>query len=258
MTGAFLAVTAASQLSANSFVLASANAYDQFGGGAGNTGNSAPVPGPVAIADSGIYTDGVGNVIDAKALATYGHLSGYASSSNPLPQFQGFAISDAQWSDTFTVTGIGGGPVNILIGMYLDDSLSGSGGVQGWANLDGIGDVNDMFIHDSITTRGTTGYTDGPKVVYETKPFAIGEVVTVGEDLSTVAGPQGGSTTVDAYNTALFSLQVLTPGGGYTSENGFVFATSFDSAAPEPGTLTLLLLSGIALLASRRALFNAR
>ncbi len=248
-----LAFAGACQMTADSYVLASANAYDAFGGGAGNTGNSAPVAGPTVSADSGIYNDAArGNTnFEAKSFASYGLLRGYATADSPSPQFQGFSISDAKWVIDFVVNGPGS-TVTYNFGVDLDDTLSGTGGIQGWANVDGQYDLNDMSIHDSITTRNTTGYTDGSKILWETKTFAVGSEHTIGFDLSTVAGPQGGTTTADAYNTALFAMQVVTPGGGYTTANGVVFADSFQPEAPEPSTLALAIPGGIILFAILR------
>jgi hypothetical protein len=79
--------------------------------------------------------------------------------------------------------------------------------------------------------------------------FNVGDVVTLGGDLTTNASAQGGTATADAFSTGLFALQILTPGGGYTTENDMVFATSFDvfAAVPEPETY-LMVLTGLGLL----------
>ncbi|HEV2447749.1 MAG TPA: PEP-CTERM sorting domain-containing protein, partial [Candidatus Sulfopaludibacter sp.] len=73
----------------------------------------------------------------------------------------------------------------------------------------------------------------------------------IGADLTAQTQAQQGYATADASSTGLFSLQVLTPGGGYTSQGGVVFATSF-SAAPEPGTLALGGLGCLFLLLAAR------
>ena len=85
-----------------------------------------------------------------------------------------------------------------------------------------------------------------------------GDVVTVGGTFDSDATAQLESATVAALNTGLFALQVLTPGGGYTTPDGVVFLTSFDTAAPEPATFALCALGCLGLLlASFRKLRSA-
>ena len=64
---------------------------------------------------------------------------------------------------------------------------------------------------------------------------------------SDVAGNASRAAFVYAANTAAFSIDVLTPGGGYTTETGL----RYDSAAPEPSVFALTGSAAILLFARR-------
>ena len=60
------------------------------------------------------------------------------------------------------------------------------------------------------------------------------------------------NAAADAFNTSDFHIDVLTPGGTYSSLSGHNYATPIVSSVPEPGTAWLLAPALIALIGARR------
>jgi hypothetical protein len=226
---ALLMLASASQVMAAAYVRAQAYAYDQNLGDPHDTGQ---IAGPLALAESGPLAD-FGGSFHSKARATYGALGNYSTSDNTYPLYQSFGVAESWWVDTFTVTGTPGTQVTYNLGFHLDDALSATEypnapsnlGAQAVAHLDGIGAAAGLSIHDEVTNLGSNLAAN--RTVWKAATFTVGDIVTVGCDFYTHATAQDGTATANAYSTALFALQVVTPGGGYMTENGVVFAPSF-------------------------------
>jgi len=139
------------------------------------------------------------------------------------------------------------GQVEYDFGIRLDDALTagnyGQYGGGAFVNYTGAGVIASMFIHDA--TPHPASSTTIHFYVYEN----VGAYFDVGADLTAQSQAQQGFATADASSTGLFSMQVVTPGGGYTSQGGVVFATSLDTV-PEPGTIVAAALGCLVLLAA--------
>ncbi len=232
---------------ATPYVRAQVAAYDQNTGF--NVQDSGQIAGPLAFVESGPFVD-FGSSFHAKAYAQFNPLSGpslgaYSTVDNTYPLYQAFTPANAWWDDTFTVTGTPGTQVTFNVGMQLHDALSAikypgypdNLGAQAVADLSGIGVFAGLSIHDdaSLPAANTT--------VWNVVTYNVGTILEMGGYLSTDATAQGGTATADAFSTARFAIDILTPGGGYTAESGMVFPTSF--IVPEPSTFVMLGL-GIA------------
>jgi hypothetical protein len=256
-----LASAGASTVMAATYVRALAAAYDQ--NTAFNTQDTGQIAGPLAFAQSGPFAD-YGGSFYAKAYAQFDPLLGpvvgaYSTVNNTYPLYQAFTPAEAWWSETFTVTGTPGTQVSFNLGFHLHDTLSGTNypgfadnlGVQAVAYLNGTGAAAGLSIHDLLTSPAAT------KTVWHMATFNVGDVVTLGGDLYTDATAQGGTATADGYSTGLFALKIETPGAGYTTENGTVFATSFSvpvPGVPELGTWAMMIIGfgGVGLRLRRR------
>jgi hypothetical protein len=253
---AILASIGTSGVMATPYVRALTAAYDQNTGF--NVQDTGQIAGPLGFAESGPFADPfvpIGNTFHAKAYALFTpsgpELGAYSTVDNNVPLFQAETPAEAWWSATLTVTGTPGTQVTFNLGIHLADALSGivypgfpsNLGVEAVADLIGTGAYAGLSIHDSLVSPAAS------KTVWKLMTFNVGDVVTLGGDLTTNASAQGGTATADAFSTGLFALQILTPGGGYTTENDMVFATSFDvfAAVPEPETY-LMVLTGLGLL----------
>jgi len=241
---ALLALANSPDVLATPYVRALTAAYDQNTGY--NVQDTGQIAGPMAFAESGPFVDG-GSSFHAKAYAQFDSSSGpslgaYSWVDNTYPLAQAFTPADAWWGDTFTVTGAPGTQITFNVGMQLHDALSAikylgypdNLGAQAVAYLDGTGVFGGLAIHDDSSAPAAN------KTVWQSVTYNVGTVLGMGGHLSTDATAQGGTATADAFSTALFAIEVVTPGGGYTTESGMVFATSF--SVPEPSTYSLLLI----------------
>jgi hypothetical protein len=104
------------------------------------------------------------------------------------------------------------------------------------ADLDGVGLFGGLSIHDNDVDNGSLPAAN--TIVWQTVTYNVGTVLAMGGHLATDATAQGGTATADVFSTALFAIDTLTPGGGYTTESGMVFATSF-ATVPEPSSLVM-------------------
>jgi hypothetical protein len=132
-------------------------------------------------------------------------------------------------------------------GIRLDDALTagnyGQYGGGAFVNYTGAGVIASMFIHDG------TPHPASSTTIHFVVTENVGAYFDVGADLTAQTQAQQGYATADASSTGLFSMQVLTSGGGYSSPGGLVFATSLDTM-PEPGTIVPAALGGLLLLAA--------
>ena len=259
ISGLALTVLAVAGPSAASpYVQALTAAYDQNTGF--NVSNSGQVAGPLATAESGPFHDDVHNgaqvlpnSFHAKAFAEWDAVFGpklgtLSEVSNTFPLYQAFTPAEAKWSETFTVLGTPGTQVSFMAGIHLHDLVSDTifpnypDNLGAVATVDyvGMGAFRSLQLHDSSRAQIFV------KTVWQQFTYNVGDVVTVGFDLSSDATAQGGAATADAFSTGYFALHVLTAGGGYTTENGGRFLDSFDGlnggGVPEPETYALLIL----------------
>lgn len=246
---ALLVSASSSQVMAAFYVRALTAAYDQNTGF--NVVDTGQIPGPRAEAESGPFFD-VGSSFHARAWAQLDLLSGpsmgaYSTVDNTVPILQAFTPANAWWGVSFTVTGTPGSQVTYNVGIQLHDALSaikypgypGNLGAEASADLVGNGLFSGLSIHHN------SSFPTANKTVWKLVSYDVGSIVQMGALLTTSASAQGGTATADAFSTALFAIDVLTPGGGYTTENGMVFLTAF--SVPEPETYALLL-TGLLLL----------
>ncbi len=253
-----LAAGTPSAVSAQSFIRAYAQAYDQNTGS--NVSDTGQIAGPLATAESGPFAD-FGGTFHAKAFAqlTPGMgpmLGSFSAMTNTYPLFQSIALAKAWWSEVVTIGGTPGTQVSFNLGFRLSDTLTAAIypgyannlGAQAEAQFDGTGALSGLSIHDDYYAPAAI------KTVWRTMTFNAGDIVTFGASLYTIATAQGAEATADAYSTGLFAMKLLTPGGGYTTDNGLVFLTSFDALppVPEPATWALLIAGCGLLVASLR------
>lgn len=266
---AIICLAVAGPSGASAYVQALTAAYDQNTGF--NVSNSGQVAGPLATAESGPFNDDVHNgaqvlpnSFHAKAFAewdaAFGPKLGVLSEvRNTFPLYQAFTPAEALWSETFTVLGTPGTQVSFMAGIHLHDLVSDSifpgypNNLGAVATVDyvGMGAFRGLQLHDSSLAPIFV------KTVWQQVTYNVGDVVTVGFDLSSEATAQGGAATADAFSTGYFALHVLTAGGGYATENGGRFLDSFDGlpdgGVPEPETYALLIMGfGILGAALRR------
>ena len=246
-----LALAGAPQLMAG-YVRVLTAAYDQ------NTGFNVHDTGQIAnlaSAESGPFAD-FGSSFDARAYARFDPFLGpvmgaYSANDNTVPINQGITPAQAWWGVTFTVTGAPGTQVTYNVGLRLNDALSAVAypnglGAETFANLDGTGALAGLFVHDTVTSLASNLAPN--REIWTSKTYNSGDVVTVGATLYTEADAQGGIAIAAAYSTGLFALQVVTPGGGYTTDNGAVFQNSFASDTPEPAAFGLGAIGCLGLL----------
>ena len=183
-------------------------------------------------------------------------VSGAAISVDRMPAGGGAV---AEWGDTFIATSSNpaGTQVTFRATLALSDSIFAS------ATVFGVADASLMLNDDPIPVlhlRDSAGI-DGVPIVTRTATVTFTEPVGVPFRLignltaGTTAGSSqldpridNGTVTVNALDTAMFNLDPLTPGGGYTTDSGVSYTTSSAAAVPEPASLTLFGLGALGLL----------
>lgn len=234
--------------SASAFVRAQTAAYDQNTGF--NVSDSGAISGPLATAESGPYSD-FGGTFHAKAYAQFGAAPGpslgvLSEMTNTYPLYQSQTPANAWWGLTLTVLGAPGSQVTFNEGLQLHDTITairypGSPdnlGAQASVSFDGTGALVGLSLHDSSQAPLPA------KTVWRTVTYNVGDTLNFGAYLSSNASAQDGAATADAYSTGLFALQVVTPGGDYSTDNGARFLTTFGGggAVPEPSAWSILIV----------------
>ena len=242
-----------------------------------------------------IYSFAQSATTQATAISTLGSVGALSSSaSTSFPQSylytvngaggiteneyvaSGNSSATAAWWDTLT---IGGTPnANGFVVLQFSVDLSGSKStspIGATASIDAR-----LFIDDDSRFNGQILGLSDPGTVSDTIGFRPGQQVTVYGDLmastSSFAGRQyiqvcsffcqtirgdyvsASSATASALNTAGFRIDVVTPGGLYTSASGETYITS----VPEPATawfvgFGLLGLVGVVRLKARSGIERA-
>lgn len=196
-------------------------------------------------------SDGVGGGAQAAQTTAYariGSLGGkvLASCSSGYILSAGQGSDDLQWVTDLLVTGTPGTPVSFLFATQLDGvfTTGGShagGGVGATTYVAGI-PLADWHL-DSIANPGP--FNRSASAVYT---FDVGTVVRLSSRLTVMARAEQDNAVAEtnALDTSAFFVDVLTPGGGYVTGGGVVFANV--PAVPEPASALLFAL-GAALLA---------
>ncbi len=153
---------------------------------------------------------------------------------------------------------------NVEVAGYVASAPS----QPGWAgpySEDWDSSSEDVF--EAYNDAITIGYSGNPATSLIINSIGyVGETSDIGVDLSGEAdasagwyiNPYTGATlfdsssnaTIDASDTALYGINILTPGASYTSGSGFVYPTNAVNT-PEPSTLPLLGAGIMALAALR-------
>jgi len=165
------------------------------------------------------------------------------------------AYSEASWNTGITVTGAANTQVTFSFGIHLSDSAfvtpnGPTGGGDAKVQLTGKIDTLNLSIVDEVSPPFFLPPVN--RTIWGTATFTVGDRINIGADLRADASALAAQAIADGYSTGLVALQVLTPGGGYTADDGWVFATSFDTAAPEPGTFALAGFACLFVLAGAR------
>lgn len=196
-------------------------------------------------------------------------VNGNGAATENLYVASGSSSANASWWDTLT---IGGNPnANGFVVLEFSLDLSGS---RSTSPVGSTADISArLFIDDDSRFNGQILGLSEPGTVSNTIGFRPGQQVIVYGDIAASTSSRAGreyicvggffcslvpagyvstsDATASALNTAGFRIDVLTPGGLYTSASG----ESYVTAVPEPATVWSLGFGLIALvgLARRRA-----
>jgi len=215
------------------------NTGQKFGAGSVAYEISGPFTDNYLYSGGSQYAEGWSSANTAGVLKAFSQVN----ATTPIPEV--FADGHSYWGATIQATcdpnvpgtvsapSCSAGSVTFHFGLQLHDTLiAGNYGQYGggaFVNYDGAGALASLAIHDG------NPHPAGLITRYLDVTVPVGTYLDIGADLTAQTQAQQGYATADASSTGLFSLQVLTPGGGYTTQGGVVFAASFNTA-PEPGT----------------------
>jgi hypothetical protein len=191
----------------------------------------------------------------ANSRADFGRLGAFAIATED----DGLQVTchvTAIWRDTFiasssdpTVT-----QVTFQATMSLFDSIAATNSTSGFAIASlGLSDqahspvglrLEDATFTPPLVTRTVTATFTEPVGV----PFSLTGILEVAAGASGTNFGLEGSITIDAGDTATFNLDVLTPGGDYTTDSGVSYVSYSGGAVPEPATFTLFGLGALVLL----------
>lgn len=193
-------------------------------------------------------------------------INGNGAAADNLYVASGSSSANASWWDTLTIGGIPNANGFVVLAFALD--LSGSTSTSPVGSTAAIGAR--LFIDDDSRFNGQILGLSEPGTVSSTIGFRPGQQVIVYGDIqassSSRAGreyvcvggffcslvPAGYNSTSDAtasaLNTAGFRIDVLTPGGAYTSASGETYVT----AVPEPAAVWSMGLGLLALVGFAR------
>ncbi len=171
---------------------------------------------------------------------------------------EGIGHFEGVWRDTLTVTSSSlpiGTPVSLLLTMSLDATLAAS---QRGGDFDAAATFELGNSHLSIVANHAGTFHQVQTLVFSTR---VGAVLSPVGELQALGGETDSPGTseyklVDASHTALFYIDVLTPGATYTTASGYTYFSS----TPEAPTLVLLGsgLIGVACQLRRSLRFGPR
>ncbi|MBI3678906.1 MAG: PEP-CTERM sorting domain-containing protein [Acidobacteria bacterium] len=199
----------------------------------------------LAVADN---AGGGGQSAFTSAYASIGSLGGKVQRSTNTVLQAGQGFNDLNWATDFIVNGPPGSTVSFQFSHSLDGFTAAAG--QGYS-----GDVHStIFVGADIL--GDFDFNllinPGPFSVLLSRvyTFNAGDTVRLVGRM-TVGGRADRFATVDinAFNTSMLYVDVLTQGGGYTTDAGVVFPTL--ASVPEPATWSLVLFGAVLVIAGR-------
>jgi hypothetical protein len=154
----------------------------------------------------------------------------------------------ARTYDDITFHKPGGGPIQVRFNIPTDGITFVSGqavAANARANLYLNGNNRIAYQHDYINNSGTFNDVTPIPVVMTVQD---GETVNVSHRFELQANPFGDSDLVIDYShTARATIEVLTGGASFTSSSGATYG-----AVPEPATLAVLGIGGIALFRRKK------
>ena len=199
-----------------------------------------------------LHDGGSFNDLFLTGTANIGRLSGISSAqvfdSGDLAETRGLQVMS--FSDTITALGAPGTMVNFLATLTMTSSV----------DVVGVGPcvISVAFAGATATVGGSSfdvgnfGGCQSAPGSPQTRAFQVlaGSSFSFSGELDVFADVVAGATSFAyAEATAIFNLDVRTPGASYLTESGVSFATN----VPEPGSLLLTSLGLAALVSRRRA-----
>lgn len=169
------------------------------------------------------------------------------------------SLASTYWFDTFSVGGVTSPNGFVILQFSMDMHGQTSASALGASSrllsrlllTDGFGHFSDEIL--SLSDAGVLSTTIG---FHSFAQFSLMGLLEAQSDAR--AGWLGTEYTsattaaADAFNTSDFHVDVLTPGGTYSSLSGHSYVTPLVSSVPEPGTAWLLAPALIALIGARR------
>ena len=233
-----------------------------------NEGRFATAPVSESLPASWTSTNGSRANVVGSTTADYGALHGFAAATATPAQaddcrfcFDGSARTLASWEDWFTFTAPAGtNSITVRLTLKLDGTLSAhcasilSECIANARLLLNSGDEAFLPLATFVAAGNGDVTPPPPATAQEIFTFSNGELTWFYSELDLLAGvgPVGGSdaATADFSSTGRLFVDVLTPGGSYTTASGHVYSSIPTSGLPEPSSLGLAGL-GAALTIAR-------
>jgi hypothetical protein len=173
------------------------------------------------------------------SLATYGALHAYFDASADTTNGGTLAVGSgkASFLDTLTITGTPGSMVTLTMTAWMDGFVSNSNS-QATAAFTGNAGFGNNHWNVQVYTSSAVNVS---KTFTET--LKVGDQIDISGDISASGSAWAGSSpgtfgaaegVSDFGDTAAYAITVNTPGGGYTSASGHIYAV------PEPAALACL------------------
>jgi hypothetical protein len=231
-----------------------------------NASQTVSVPGASASVDVSL-SQGAGNVGLHGSASSSAVFNGLGIAQFEIYSYDLFSFSGSG-SETFRYSlvlnanvNVTGDPTNspdsqayALLSLYANSSFSEQSQVQ--PNPGCTGNYCGLISSDEISTEA--GSPTGPnRVVTGTIVVTGGSSIELGlnfQGLATNEAPQTAVATaqMSAEDTGYFTLTPVTPGAGFTTQSGLTYSLNPDTAAPEPGSVAMVLIGLAGLYAVRR------